>query len=1058
MSPFKRLIWKEYRAQWNLWVSLQVGVALLVGMIAYAAYPYRTGEIDAALDGLITPGFLLTICFAAASAAMLFAGEEEEETAGLLRQLPVSRSTLFIAKLCWLVLSTLGFLLGSAILVTVIVLMIRFPLQSATTTPEDTLIFGETVFATWIWGIFWSLRLRKVMHVLALTAASLLLGIGLSYNSARGYEHHIHLAGLALVAVAIYWPARRWLQGFSRVSLPAWMEAPLEIPVSTPSSERFPTFQTWGQWITSPRRIWNSFLGLFRPMRLHQRLLRSATRDTAFGRMTSMLIWKEMREAVMHLQIWGLVGVAALVLSCRYSDFPWIWFLAFPLVLECGLKCYRGDHHQNAGMFLTHRGVSPGWIWLIKTSVWLSALLILAFGILSVDYMLEAVHMRATNVAYTQQIPSLLRSLGALRGPATTVPTGNLMYPGITVAEDFWLRVSLAIGGLLGVFSIGQLCSYWFRSPLIAWGAALVSTGCFVTWIGMIIAADLLHVIALWPLVFIWLYAAWSTRKNWQEQRTSWRIQLRQVGWVVLPILLVAFLTWSSRALALNEVSRRHIDAMLFGGRTYVAGPRPEPQMPLLNTLEAFEADLDRVGNTDWNAAWTEYGKFVSTKLRPGFGNMADMSEVNLSTGLELVNRIQELDGRRSWSPPQAFLEAENHELHGTQSYVYQQTRLNIPLAIRVQDHLAMSAGLVDILVTEGNKRESQGDYAGALDAYLICLKFENYLASQATNEGHWNLALVYQGVALLNIERWAAKPEVDAVLLSRAVDGIRDICGVLGPVPGDVLLTQYVLWDQFYQCKGPIWDDEDLHDHVMHTYGLSSSTMKTLTWAERERCRRLLVVKTYIAMNRPLSPHFDGMTGDETDIQRKLIRMSATTPMLSPALGLGVASYDMTMVQTCLNAIARQRGTILVCELQAYQRKHGEFPPNLVELALQMSAADNQSLGFDRVVIDPWSSTYFGYLPNGLPDTMQMDTKLLAPPRQPLLWSLGQWNLNGVPQPINPNNRERQETLKHNPHRVYFVQMGGYHQYLTNEDLVQPEGTSETEVNSSAIGNDGTQ
>src|SRR5262245_19917948 len=104
---FRRIVWKEFRAQFGLWVALFLGAIILqVGAILIN---HATPALHVA-----TVVIVLTACFVVASLSMLFAGETEDGTRDWLRQLPIRPGVLVGAKLAFALLATLLFLAASS--------------------------------------------------------------------------------------------------------------------------------------------------------------------------------------------------------------------------------------------------------------------------------------------------------------------------------------------------------------------------------------------------------------------------------------------------------------------------------------------------------------------------------------------------------------------------------------------------------------------------------------------------------------------------------------------------------------------------------------------------------------------------------------------------------------------------------------------------------------------------------------------------------------------------------------------------------------------------------
>src|SRR5262245_17031701 len=115
MDAFRRIFWKEASTQWHVWAALAVGILLLqllVASIEPSQHPSMRGEMVPILFGI---AIVLSVCYAAASASILIAGEQEDETAFLLRTFPLPAPSLIGGKLAYTIVSLLALLaVGSA--------------------------------------------------------------------------------------------------------------------------------------------------------------------------------------------------------------------------------------------------------------------------------------------------------------------------------------------------------------------------------------------------------------------------------------------------------------------------------------------------------------------------------------------------------------------------------------------------------------------------------------------------------------------------------------------------------------------------------------------------------------------------------------------------------------------------------------------------------------------------------------------------------------------------------------------------------------------------------
>ncbi len=934
------------------------------------------------------PAVTLVICYAGASAVLLFAAEEEEHTAGYLRQLPVSTLTLISAKLLWLSSGTLVFIV-CALGIAIGAIQLARAVETMRIEAVEVVAFIEGIAAAWVWGLFWSLSLRRVMPALLAAAVSALVLIGITSNMSDGYEHFWHLGGLVVVLLLTIWPARCWQQGRALVQWERWTE-PVGPPTSVAeaaSSQHYPTFQWLARSLStnlrSPLKLCQRLVALLPTLTLSKLLRRSATRDTAFQRMFSMLVWRELRTALPHALTWGLLGLLCLLLSCFFPQFPWIWFFLFGCILSCGLKTYRADHQDDTGLFLAQRGVSPGWIWCVKTGVWVSTMFFLVGGVMLLDFMAEPLRSRLSP-QYERNL--IVQSVGrtwqtmnptTYQGQFTWPPR---CYPGLTSAEDAGLRWSLLLTSMLGLFGIAQVASYWCRSPLMAWGGALVAAAGTFIWLQIVIYADVPHRWTLWPIVAACFLATWFTRKSWYEQRRSWGLRLRQLAWCVLPVLFVCGTAWTARATAVPRLGWVRLISQL---DPQVRGPGPNFTPAFAIAVQS--ADLQRTPPAAWSNAWE---KFQDSAL-------VDDPE----RSVQLLEEIDRID----------------RELGCTKQPDQITFGHNLPLKLRLPGVLGFDRTILVHLLRAGEQRLAAGDTQGAVNAYLLCVRLERYLAMQSVDWGVWQIRLHSEAEALMAIERWSAHPDVTAEQLLQVQLELHSICGTHGPISGLMIYSRYVLWDEYYQMRGPLWDyfngDAELRQAVGQQY---TSIVRNLSWAERERRRRLLAYLTVTATEIPLTPHVS-VVPEKLELAAQLRRWISTTPGMFPQRDPAIDYLEGQMsveMRAYVETLALERAVQVVCRLQAQRRIEGKFPESLISLVAELPIATR----------DPWSGTYFGYAPNGFPQTARLDDTLFAPAGQPVLWSVGQFaGIQGYPsleEPYQPKTFQ----LQPDPNRIYIV------------------------------------
>ena len=167
---FISLLKKEFRQHSALWLALFLFVIVLQ-LLATISYT---------LSGLAThakPSFLgiavvISVLYAAGSAAIAFCNEHEEKTYTFLRTLPIPRGTLLAGKLVWVVLGSIAFALATAVE--------SIPWEAAfggvTINGNDAglvlLVSSVGLLYPISFGLFWSTRCKSQLYALLATFIS----------------------------------------------------------------------------------------------------------------------------------------------------------------------------------------------------------------------------------------------------------------------------------------------------------------------------------------------------------------------------------------------------------------------------------------------------------------------------------------------------------------------------------------------------------------------------------------------------------------------------------------------------------------------------------------------------------------------------------------------------------------------------------------------------------------------------------------------------------------------------------------------------------------------
>lgn len=339
MNVLWRIIWKEYRAQRTLWLTI-LGTAVALQFFFVLA----TGGTG---PGIGPYGAALTFptLYALACSAVLFAAEREEETRELLRHLAAPAGRLLAGKVGFAVAST-GLMLLLLWLLAAVLSRELSPAQQFYDMKLEVWQVGALLCVeVLLWGLCFSLSMQRVLNAVCVTAA---VAAGMHYF--YPYNYYV-LPALLVVDV---WLARRWL-----------------------AERLIPGAVAWHSWRRGARPAMDRISA-------HKRDAYATEATPAWRRPIQRLIWQEWRQARAFLGVALAAGVALMTLSGYIAsrsrfDYGHAVLLLAPLVF--GLWTFQSEQAGRRFRFLAERGIAPQAVWLSKHVVWLTATVIVSLAL-----------------------------------------------------------------------------------------------------------------------------------------------------------------------------------------------------------------------------------------------------------------------------------------------------------------------------------------------------------------------------------------------------------------------------------------------------------------------------------------------------------------------------------------------------------------------------------------------------------------------------------------------------------------------------------------------------
>jgi hypothetical protein len=440
-----RLWWKEARLIWPIAAFLAI-VSVAVHWLAI----YYLGK-DARAGGLpiLALGWTCLYAFAVASASL--AGEQENRTLLLLDALPVERWRLWAAKASFAVGSTL--LLG-ALLVGYASLYTDSFGQLPVGTTRFPIVGGVGLILQALgWGLFWSAACSHALTAAALAVCSAglvmpLLGIGLNLRIETVGDA---LAALGLLAATVLGSAFLFIRS-GPPNRPLFRVDVRVHQVRAVASYEEARRSRRGRPRTWPRAAWS-------------------------------LAWQTLRELG---GLWWKLALVALFLpilllfwtSGRTGSEPLLLVLfGVGVGILAGVNVLGTEYGARSRPFLAHHAVRPGMIWLVRTVVWLAALVPL-------------------------WVPSMVAAF-------------FLRPPGPASRDVVGVILALEAALLLGCLAVGLLCGMAIRRGITAGMVALVIVIAGPTILGFPIAMGMVPVWVAVAIPLVILAASWAWSGDW---------------------------------------------------------------------------------------------------------------------------------------------------------------------------------------------------------------------------------------------------------------------------------------------------------------------------------------------------------------------------------------------------------------------------------------------------------------------------------------------------------------------------------------------------------------
>jgi hypothetical protein len=894
-TAFWRVVWKEYRHERALWLVFVLLAVLLQVVVFVVSQLTDAPDTVGALFGIAV---IVPMFYALGCGASLFAAEHETGTYDWLRSLPVSAGRLAAGK----------FFLGaaSAIMLPPVLCVTAWALAAGRvpTPPEPGLLWAGGVvaffvllvlFELFVWAVFFSLILRRVLWATVLAAAApVVIGVltvpGLEPITQEMFRRGIdsysvslppRMLAVLVVSVVDLWLSRRWLQEYA---LP-WLR-PRE----------------------SARRTGE---------RHREGVASGAVRGAPFGR----LVWQAWRQSRITLTL--VLGAAVVVtgpliiqmLVIRGPHDPFVIPLVFTSVVAASLGSvvFLSDQRGEQFRYFAERGIGPRRVWFSRQVVGFGALF------LWLTAMLVCLAAQTQLGSSTYGIKPIWQDANYMTPAAYEVPRTPLVAAFATVGL-----------GLLA-YAVGQACSLFIRSGIIAFFVGIISTWAACGWSVLMWKLRVPLWFSVAPLAVVLLWASWLQAPDWMLERTTWRTRGKWLLSGLVPLVAVFVATACYRVYEIPAV-------------------RP------VISQEERQADVTPEGLETakmYLAAWSEFDLLEEERAAESVATKPEVSEDVPPQDVEAteedpqraairrraVSKFMEAAGRASCTIPtqRMWVAAGLSQTPSDLEEAHQVVMVAVPLAEHV---LATCDGL-----------EREGRLDEALQRYRAVLAFARHVSYQADSYRQAR-ADVVEALALQRLPGWAAGPGQTAETIRDALQRLDQEHFSVSPSRRFGVIEEY-LWYRDLLALDPQAGGRATAHEVFSIWWQS----RFLPW-EIARMRRLLDYYTDSELRRIQA--IQGSLDSGASIRdlssarwdRPLATWFGTTPLFERRIDHS-AWFD--------NAVAlhetRRRAVRLQLALAAWRAERGQLPRRLDELV---------GTELDALPTDPFTGQSFLYRPDG--------------------------------------------------------------------------------------------
>ncbi len=593
------------------------------------------------------------------------------------------------------------------------------------------------------------------------------------------------------------------------------------------------------------------------------------------------LQWQHSRVAI---GLFALV-VVAVVLHALFARWRQESGGSVPLVMMvvaalAGACVFSGDQRRMSFRFLAARGISPTRIWLSRQILWMVILLLLSLSL-----------------------------------------TPLFLLQGELLSARPWMELLVLIGTMALAYSVGQLCSLYFRNIFVAIGATLAAIAVLIGWSQAMMFSRVNLWLSVAPIPVALIFASWLRMPDWLLERRTWYSRLRTALSLGVPLvgLVAAVITY--------RVVEYGPHGPGFDVDSFVAQRTSKGS----ETRSVYERSWEEIANMPGTESlrYLYRGSQIGLELLPVPADSPDWQPA-----LRWVREHEKLIEpvvSETRAPSVAWHDPRYPADHQT---VIGSTRLGV------------------LLVLNGVQLEADGALQNSLERYLAVLR----LSHQLRADGDAQLSVVADLLEMSSYQRicvWAIHPDQTPRQLHSAMLQLHDL-EQQRPPGSQTVKANYVVdeqrLDDVRKAGGP-WADL-IQDGDAKTWRLLGGLMP---W-EVVRARRVSAHETRRQLELWRQMREQLLTAEPLDSWLREVRVPNWAMQTTPFSVL-LTSYQHSPPYSELRQETARRGWKLVLALQIWHKEHGEYPKSLTELSGDL---------FTDVPADPLSGAPFRFVREG--------------------------------------------------------------------------------------------